>query len=147
MAYEKQNFTDGSVLTATQLNHMEDGIKAAHDSMDGSASVLMVGLSCESTQPGYVGVADHSGSEIAERIQGGGVAYLRGGEDWGFTIPLAVDGTSLATANYVSDEGIAYRFDVLSDSRVFMFEFDYVADAKKYADGLITGTIIPATVE
>lgn len=29
MAYEKQNFTDGSVLTAAQLNHIEDGIVAA----------------------------------------------------------------------------------------------------------------------
>ena len=26
MAYEKQNFTDGSVLTAANLNHMEEGI-------------------------------------------------------------------------------------------------------------------------
>ncbi len=29
MAYEKQNFTDGQVLTAEQLNHMEEGIAAA----------------------------------------------------------------------------------------------------------------------
>lgn len=29
MAYEKQNFTDGKVLTAAQLNHMEDGIADA----------------------------------------------------------------------------------------------------------------------
>lgn len=26
MAYEKQNFTDGQVLTAEQLKHMEEGI-------------------------------------------------------------------------------------------------------------------------
>lgn len=29
MAYEKQNFTDGQVLTAVQLNHMEEGIFTA----------------------------------------------------------------------------------------------------------------------
>ena len=29
MAYEKQNFVDGQVLTAAQLNHMEEGIAAA----------------------------------------------------------------------------------------------------------------------
>ena len=29
MAYEKQNFVDGQVLTAAQLNHIEDGIVAA----------------------------------------------------------------------------------------------------------------------
>ena len=28
MAYERQNFANGEVLTATQLNHMEDGILA-----------------------------------------------------------------------------------------------------------------------
>lgn len=27
MAYEKQNFADGSVLKAENLNHIEDGIK------------------------------------------------------------------------------------------------------------------------
>lgn len=31
MAYTKQNFVDGQVLTAAQLNHMEDGIAAAVD--------------------------------------------------------------------------------------------------------------------
>ena len=29
MAYVKQNFTDGTVLTAHHLNHMEEGIAAA----------------------------------------------------------------------------------------------------------------------
>ena len=29
MSYTKQNFVDGTVLTAAQLNHMEDGIAAA----------------------------------------------------------------------------------------------------------------------
>ena len=29
MAYERQNFRDGDVLTAAQLNHIEDGIIAA----------------------------------------------------------------------------------------------------------------------
>lgn len=29
MAYTKQNFTDGTVLTAQHLNHMEEGIAEA----------------------------------------------------------------------------------------------------------------------
>lgn len=33
MAYSKQNFEDGQVLTAAHLNHMETGIKTAHDSI------------------------------------------------------------------------------------------------------------------
>lgn len=28
MSYQKQNFANGEVLTASQLNHMEDGIVA-----------------------------------------------------------------------------------------------------------------------
>ena len=28
MAYEKQNFVDGQILTAEHLNHIEDGISA-----------------------------------------------------------------------------------------------------------------------
>ena len=28
MAYQKQNFTDGQVLTAEHLNHIEEGISA-----------------------------------------------------------------------------------------------------------------------
>lgn len=30
MAYVKQGFSDGQVLTAAQLNHMEEGIASAH---------------------------------------------------------------------------------------------------------------------
>lgn len=31
MSYEKQDFTDNTVLTAAQLNHMEEGIAAAEE--------------------------------------------------------------------------------------------------------------------
>lgn len=31
MAYERQNFTNGQVLTAEHLNHIEQGIEDAHD--------------------------------------------------------------------------------------------------------------------
>lgn len=39
MSYTKQNFTDGQVLTAAQMNHIEDGIAAA-ESAAGSAGGL-----------------------------------------------------------------------------------------------------------
>ena len=39
MSYTKQNFTDGQVLTAEQMNHIEDGIAAA-ESAAGSAGGL-----------------------------------------------------------------------------------------------------------
>lgn len=39
MSYTKQNFTDGQVLTAAQMNHIEDGIAAAQNAA-GSAGGL-----------------------------------------------------------------------------------------------------------
>lgn len=40
MAYEKQNFTDGQVLTAEQLNHIEDGIVAVERACCSIASLI-----------------------------------------------------------------------------------------------------------
>lgn len=34
MAYEKQTFVKGQVLKAEQMNHIEDGLKAASDKAD-----------------------------------------------------------------------------------------------------------------
>lgn len=33
MSYEKQNFTDGQVLSANHLNHIENGVKNNADSI------------------------------------------------------------------------------------------------------------------
>ena len=40
MSYEKQNFTDGEVLTAAHLNHIEDGIAAAESASGGASAAL-----------------------------------------------------------------------------------------------------------
>lgn len=34
MQYEKQNFRDGTILSASQLNHIENGIVAAEEKLD-----------------------------------------------------------------------------------------------------------------
>ena len=39
MSYVKQNFVDGNVLTAAELNHIEDGIAAAEDSIPSQVQV------------------------------------------------------------------------------------------------------------
>lgn len=36
MAYVKQGFSDGQVLTAAHLNHMEEGIESAHSKTGGA---------------------------------------------------------------------------------------------------------------
>lgn len=43
MAYEKQNFTDGRVLTAAQLNHIEDGIAAVAAALESSVRSVRIG--------------------------------------------------------------------------------------------------------
>ena len=43
MAYEKQNFTDGQVLSAAQLNHIEDGIAAIAAALESTARASQVG--------------------------------------------------------------------------------------------------------
>lgn len=40
MAYEKQTFQNGQVLSADQLNHIEDGLKAVSDEVDASNGAL-----------------------------------------------------------------------------------------------------------
>ncbi len=40
MAYEKQNFENGKVLTAAHLNYIEDGIESVHDDMGDVANAL-----------------------------------------------------------------------------------------------------------
>lgn len=39
MAYERQTFSDGQVLTAKQLNHIEAGVESAHMSIDNATVV------------------------------------------------------------------------------------------------------------
>ena len=44
MAYEKQNFTDGQVLTAGQLNHIEEGIIALEKFIKDAAVVRLANV-------------------------------------------------------------------------------------------------------
>lgn len=43
MAYKKQNFTDGRVLTAAQLNHIEDGIADVAAALESSVRSVRIG--------------------------------------------------------------------------------------------------------
>lgn len=44
MGYKKQNFTDGQVLTAAQLNHIENGIVALFDAMKSASSARLASV-------------------------------------------------------------------------------------------------------
>lgn len=45
MAYEKQNFVDGQVLTAEHLNHMEEGIAVAEQTGGAGGEVTQIDFS------------------------------------------------------------------------------------------------------
>lgn len=47
MGYEKQNFTDGAVLTAEQLNHIEEGIVELEKSIDDKVSAGILDATVE----------------------------------------------------------------------------------------------------
>lgn len=49
MAYEKQTFTDGEVLTAAQLNHIEDGLEAFDSQMGDVDAALDAILAIQET--------------------------------------------------------------------------------------------------
>lgn len=59
MAYEKQTFSNGQVLTAEHLNHMESGIKTANDSIvpDVSAEVYDIRIGYNGTKYNTAGEA------------------------------------------------------------------------------------------
>lgn len=91
MAYTKQFFEDGQVLTAAQLNHIEDGLMRA--------TTLTVTIDEE-------GMASHTASEIYAHVQSGGTAVLfRSGD--------------LYNMNFVSETSICF-YCVGSDNYVYM---------------------------
>lgn len=47
MSYQKQNFANGEVLTASQLNHMEDGIVAEASRAKGEEQRLDAAITAE----------------------------------------------------------------------------------------------------
>lgn len=72
MSYQKQNFADGDVLIAAQLNHMEDGIAASsantsHTLPAATASTLggvKVGSGLTVTKDGTLSVTSVNGFSI-----------------------------------------------------------------------------------
>lgn len=84
MSYEKQNFTDGQVLTAAQLNHIENGIVDLEERVNqggggGGDNALHVVIE---TNDNGERVVNYTAEEIYNRLQDEGNAchvYL----DWG----------------------------------------------------------------
>lgn len=106
MSYDKQTWTSGEVITATKLNHMEDGIAGA----GGGTSGLVTDTS---------GTLDKTWNEIGAMVSAGALPYLYGSVNGGYIIPLVyydtdgyeyfamfsyydLDGESWVTQSYTS---------------------------------------------
>ena len=72
MAYEKQIFSDGQVLTADAVNHMEDGIEAAHKSADANAMAVQQAQSTASSAEEKAGLAQSAASSAESAASSAG---------------------------------------------------------------------------
>ena len=113
MAYEKQTWATGDIITANKLNHMEDGI--AED------SVFVVTF----TNDGESITADKTITEVRE-------AYLAGK-----TIIGKEGGASIFTLNEAITQGAYFEF-----SRLHVGEFGVSAEAYHYYINERTGNTV-----
>ncbi len=102
MSYQKQNFADGDVLIAAQLNHMEDGIAAAVESNANTSHTLPVATT---TTLGGVKVGDNLSIDASGRLSGAApytlptaTAYRLGGVKVGDGLSVYSDGTLSVTS-------------------------------------------------
>lgn len=89
MPYKKQNFEDGKVLTAQQLNYMEDGIAAAGVTpVDGQTFDDWVGHSDLITGAIYL----LTGDALYESVRKGDLVQATSGEGYKYIINIPTTG-------------------------------------------------------
>lgn len=75
MSYQKQNFADGEVLSASQLNHIEDGIVDVESAANATKTVVdkiidpTLSLSGKAADAAKVGEAVNAESERAKEAE------------------------------------------------------------------------------
>lgn len=75
MSYQKQNFANGNVLTAENLNHMENGIADVESTADAAKATVdkiidpTLSLSGKAADAAKVGEAVNAESERAKRVE------------------------------------------------------------------------------
>lgn len=103
MAYEKLNLTDGVVLRAEHLEHIEDGIVAAEEkAATAVVSVNSVANLIVTISDGY---ASHTPNDLEYHIANGGTAALYDGENY-----YILSYISLTTATFLSVKDDSYKF-------------------------------------
>lgn len=126
MAYVKQNFVDGNVLNAAELNHMEDGIADAYikpssgipsgDIANGAVIAGKIGANAVSTQ--YTATLDTTWS-------GSAAPYSKSQTISGLlaTDKAIVDLVPSSTYSTAEDEieawGYVYRVDIANNTATF----------------------------
>lgn len=133
MAYEKQNFTDGLTLFASQLNHMEDGIAQNASDIAAKVGIVSVATVVLSTTPGAMNswritltdgtttdISVRNGTNGANGVAGAGI-YLwdstsepfgtdgEGNNTYQFSSVTRPDGSNIAHGDLLLDyEGNVY---------------------------------------
>ena len=82
MAYEKQTWTTGEVITQEKLNHMEDGIAEG-------GGVVVVNVTTTASEGGTVTTLDKTWQEIYDALNAGVVLqFVEGGDGFYYNYPL-----------------------------------------------------------
>ena len=98
MAYTKQNWNNGDIITADKLNHIEDGIA---DSGGGSAFIINV------NEDGVIWTLDKTWQQIYEAFYSGSECIVKLERD--------ENGQSLYKVDYIANESGSYNVGFFSN--------------------------------
>lgn len=74
MAYTKNTWTDGDIVTSEKLNHMEDGVAGAYKMMNVGNVTLFAGT--------INGTLDKTWQEIFDAVSAGNICYFIGTDQY-----------------------------------------------------------------
>ena len=108
MAYEKQTWQCGEVVTADKLNHMEDGIEQASQGGGGDASTVTMHTIDAGTSDEYTYISEEDANKVFNRYPlGYKLAQIADGVDSGAQIGMhLVQATPTLTVYTGSAEGM-----------------------------------------
>ena len=121
MAYEKQTWHTGDVITEGKLNHMEDGIAAAYE-------VMMLTITVDTSDPNETKyILSKTWKEINDFISAGGMVWVKDTDD------LGVIHICLVVNTYEGEDGDPYGVEVIwkpTGLEVSLTVYQYDADTE-----------------
>lgn len=142
MSYQKQNFANGEVLTASQLNHIENGIVDVESAVNATKTVVnniidpTLSLSGKAADAAKVGEAVNAESERAKGVESQLKEYIIN-----YTAPLEVsfNRTSHNMVDSSAVNGVPFSSVFTSSSKVYFYVPPYTFVSSRF--GQITGVV------